>query len=108
MSNISSEKYIERKLVTEVKKLGWLPIKFKSVNFSGLPDRILLKFPRQIVFVELKSTGKPPTRLQLLRIWTLKLMGFPVFVVDSLETLENFLKYLKNLDESRNSGKVRA
>ena len=36
------EKYIEQRLVKDVKAMGGLCLKFVSPNFDGMPDRIIL------------------------------------------------------------------
>ena len=83
-SNIDSEKLVERKLVDGCKFVGGLSIKLLSNHFVGLPDRMCL-FPNgRIVFVELKTTYKKPTKIQLHVHSLLRKLGFRVEVVDSL------------------------
>ena len=36
------EKYIEKKLVAEVKKMGGIAAKFVSPGLDGMPDRLVL------------------------------------------------------------------
>lgn len=79
-----SEKVIERKLVEYVKKEGGLCIKLLTSQYIGLPDRLCL-FPNgKLVFVELKSTGQKPRKIQLFVHNKLRSLGFRVEVIDSV------------------------
>ena len=46
------EKVIEHKLLTEVKKIGGLALKFVSPGYDGVPDRIVLLPGGKIGFVD--------------------------------------------------------
>lgn len=87
-----SEKYLERKLVERIKALGGLCLKFASVTEAGYPDRLVLMPHGRTLWVELKTTGKKPTRLQEVRHAELRERGFAVYVVDSMITLEEVLR----------------
>jgi hypothetical protein len=87
-----NEKLIERKLREKIKKLGGLAIKFFVLSFTGFPDRIVLMPIGRIWFVELKSTGKKPSKKQLIVHRILAKLGFPVWVIDTQELLDNFLE----------------
>ena len=63
---IESEKVLERKLVEKIKKLGGHAYKFVSPNQRGVPDRLCVLPHGITIFVELKTTGKKPTKLQVL------------------------------------------
>lgn len=89
---MDSEKLIERKLVGAVKARGGICVKFYSAYQRGVPDRIILMPGGRIYFVELKSTGKKPTKLQQLFISKLELLGFVVVVVDTIAGLNEFIK----------------
>ncbi|MCR5488368.1 MAG: VRR-NUC domain-containing protein [Lachnospiraceae bacterium] len=78
-----TEKEIERKLVSEVKKRGGLCLKWACPSFDGVPDRIVLLPGRKIGFVELKAPGKKPRPLQASRHRLFARLGFAVFVIDS-------------------------
>lgn len=90
-----NEKLIERKLREGVKALGGLALKFSSPYHRGIPDRIVLMPGGRISFAEIKTTGKKPTLLQEKAITELRVMGFKAEVIDSQETLNNFLKEVK-------------
>lgn len=89
---MDSEKLIERKLVEAVKARGGICVKFYSAYQRGVPDRIILMPGGRIYFVELKSTGKKPTKLQQLFISKLELLGFVAVVVDTIAGLNEFIK----------------
>lgn len=96
MNNQSSEKYIEHKLVEGIKNAGGLCIKLLTYQFAGLPDRLCLMPMGKMCFVELKSTGKKPRKLQISVHSMLKKIGFDVVVVDSVEGAENLIQKLKS------------
>ena len=49
------EKYIEQKLVNEVKKHGGVCLKLASTGLDGIPDRLVLMSKGKIAFVELND-----------------------------------------------------
>lgn len=90
--NQNSEKVIERKLVELTKQNNGLCIKLLTNQFIGLPDRMCL-FPKGIiVFVELKSTGIKPRKIQISVHNMLRKLGFRVEVIDTIEGVENLIK----------------
>ena len=89
-----NEKLLEKKLREEVKKLGGLALKFGTTYHTGMPDRIVLMPGGNTSFVELKSTGKKPTALQLKSLEMLIDFGFKAQVIDSQMSLDNFLNNL--------------
>lgn len=89
-----NEKLIERKLREKVHSLGGHALKFFSPSFTGLPDRIVLMPGGKIKFVEVKTTGKKPTDRQQFVIGMLQKLGFEVWVVDSENSLNDFVKSL--------------
>ena len=89
------EKQIENKLATEAKKLGGIALKFVSPSFDGMPDRLVLIPDGHIAFVELKAPGKKPRPLQLSRHQLLRLLGFRVYVIDSVEQIGGMLDEIR-------------
>ncbi|WP_026661411.1 VRR-NUC domain-containing protein [Butyrivibrio proteoclasticus] len=85
------EKEIERKLVLMAKKRGCIPVKLLSSNYNGLPDRLILSPGENVGFIELKAPGKKPRALQLKRHRELRSLGFKVFLVDSIDMIEEVL-----------------
>lgn len=95
MKQIDSEKAIERKLVELVKSNGGICIKLLTNQFIGLPDRMCL-FPNgQVVFIELKSTGQKPRKIQVSVHNRLRALGFRVEVIDTLDGVDNFINSIK-------------
>lgn len=82
------ESKIERALVDAVRKQGGIAFKFTSQTMNGIPDRLVLLPGGRIGFVELKAPGKQLRLLQKKRKAQLKVLGFPVFVVDRPEQIE--------------------
>jgi len=92
--NQESEKTLEARLQKEIRKRGGMALKLLSQLHRGLPDRLTLLPGGLVVFVETKSTGKNPTKLQAHCHEQLRQLGFTVFVVDSTESLEECLSYI--------------
>lgn len=88
---VESEKVIERNLVRAVKEAGGMCIKLLCDQLSGLPDRLCLFPDGSAVFVELKTTGKKPRKLQLLMHKRLRLLGFRVEVIDRTEQIRELI-----------------
>lgn len=76
------EKLIERKLVSAVKKMGGLCLKFVSPGNDGMPDRILLFPQSRIGFVEVKRRGKLLRPIQRFRRGQLHRLGFQALTLD--------------------------
>ena len=81
------EKYIEQKLVSEVKKRGGICLKLASTGLDGIPDRLVLMAKGRVAFVELKAPKQKPRKLQLVRIKKLKELGFNAYVLDNVKDI---------------------
>lgn len=92
---VESEKVIERKLVEAVKANGGMCIKLLCDNLLGLPDRMVLMPHSKIAFVELKTTGQKPRRIQVFMHNKLRNLGFRVEVIDTIEGVNNFINSIK-------------
>lgn len=91
MKQIDSEKDVERKLVELVKINGGMCIKLLCDQLIGLPDRMCLFPGHKIVFVELKTTGRKPRRIQLYIHEKLRQLGFRVEIIDTIEGVKQFI-----------------
>ena len=83
MKSKESEKTLEARLVREIEARGGMALKYTSQFHRGIPDRICLLPYGLVYFVELKSTGKKPTKLQQRAIEHLREMEHPTWVIDS-------------------------
>ena len=98
-----SEKAIEKYLVQEVKAIGGICLKYSNANMVGYPDRVICLHGGKVVWVELKSKGKKPTKIQTYIHEKLRALGFKVFVIDDLESRDNAISFfLKNVKEITN------
>lgn len=88
MDCYQSEKYIERKLVAHVKGIGGMCLKLLPFQMNGLPDRICLLPMGRVLFVETKSKGDRPSKIQKVVHGKLTKIGFPVMIVDNVEKIE--------------------
>lgn len=89
-----NEKVIERKLVEAVKEKGGMCIKLLSDYFTGLPDRLCLFPGQKVIFIELKTTGEKPRKIQIFVHNKLKALGFRVEVIDTLKGITKFIDSL--------------
>lgn len=87
-----NEKTLEARLVREIEARGGMALKYTSQFHRGIPDRICLLPCAMLTFVELKSTGKKPTKLQEHAMAQLRALDFDCRVIDSTEALDKFLQ----------------
>lgn len=92
MKSVDSEKLVERKLVELVKINNGMCIKLLCDQLIGLPDRLCLLPGHKIAFVELKTTGRKPRRIQAYMHKKLRALGFRVEVIDTIEGVINFIE----------------
>lgn len=87
-----SEKLVERTLVNAVQQEGGLCIKLLTHLFIGLPDRLVLLPGGKIFFVELKTTGLKPRKIQEVVHNKLRALGFSVYIIDNTNDAKNIIK----------------
>lgn len=90
-----SEKAIEKYLVKRTKEIGLLCLKYSNSNTVGYPDRIVLLPYSGIIWVELKSKGEKPTKLQQIRHEELRAAGQEVFVIDSKDGVDDLVNKIE-------------
>lgn len=86
-----SEKATERYLFNRVKKLGGKAYKFVPMHDGGLPDRVCFLPGGVVFFVETKSQGDKPSKLQIIKHRELRALGFKVFVADTKKQIDEIL-----------------
>lgn len=90
-----SEKMIEAYLIYETSKLGGIALKYSNPTLVGYPDRLVILPGKPSAWVELKSRGKKPKRIQTLRHESLRRLGQLVFVCSSKEQVDEALKQIQ-------------
>ena len=90
-----SEKEIERYLVSKCKAHGWPCLKYSNTSEVGYPDRLVCLPRYTVCWVELKSKGRQPTKLQKLRHEQLTLSGQQVFIADCKEDIDTLTGILE-------------
>lgn len=91
------ERELEQKFVMRLKGLGCMPIKLISPGLAGIPDRLLL-IPGGIVwFAELKRPGGRLRPLQAHVIQQLRGLGFRVYIIDSMQAIDDLLADVKGV-----------
>lgn len=86
------ESRVEAYFVGRVKMAGGLERKFVSPGRRSVPDRLCGFAANRFAFVELKATGEKarPDQLREHNRW--RKLGFAVYVLDSYEAVDNFIK----------------
>ena len=92
------EKDVEQALVQAVKKVGGMCPKFVSPGTNGMPDRIALLPGGRMGFIEVKAPKKKPRPLQVRQHQRLNALGFPVFVLDDPEKIEEILAEIRRAE----------
>ena len=90
-----SEKMIERYLAEKAKNIGLPCLKYSNPNMVGYPDRLLVLPDGRVIWVELKSKGRKPTKIQQVRIAELSGMGHTVRVIDNKADIDELIKTIK-------------
>ena len=90
------EKDIEHGLVKAVKAVQGVCIKFTSLGYDGVPDRLVLLPKGKMAFVELKAPGKKPRALQIRRMKQLRNLGFSCFVVDNMDMIGGVINEIQS------------
>lgn len=92
MKEIESEKHLELLLKSVVENtMHGFCLKLLSQHTTGLPDRLCLLPGGKVFFVEVKTTGKKPRKIQEFIHEKLRSLGFPVYVLDSSKVLHIIL-----------------
>jgi len=73
------EQAIQKKIINQLQKEGWLCIKLIKTNWNGIPDLLCLR-NGLTMFVEVKREKGKLSELQKVRIKDLKEKGFEVKV----------------------------
>nr|DAH57043.1 MAG TPA: Nuclease [Caudoviricetes sp.] len=94
----TSEKVFERELSKFVEGSGGMAVKLLSQFVKGLPDRMFLLPGGAVVFVEFKSTGKRPTKIQSYIHAKIQALGFLVYLVDSVKSYEEVKGLIKMIN----------
>lgn len=87
-----SEKATEAYLVRRVKDLGGVCLKYSNPGVVGYPDRVAVLPGGVTVWVEVKSKGKRPNKVQQLRHEQLRRLSHTVAVVESKSEVDLVLK----------------
>ena len=90
-----SEKAIEKYLVDQTKLLGLPCLEYSNPNMVGYTDRLIVLPEGGVVWVELKSKGRKPSKVQQVRMAELTAMDHDVHVIDSKAGVDNLIEDLK-------------
>ena len=89
-----SEKEIEKYLCKRMKEIGLPCIKYSNANETGYPDRLIVLPASQCMWVELKSKGRKPSKVQQIRIAELKKQKHVVLVIDNKPLVDELTEAL--------------
>ena len=87
-----SEKAIEKYLTEQAEATGLLCLKYSNSNMVGYPDRLLVLPGGSVVWVELKSKGRKPTKIQQIRIAGLRNRGHYVWIIDNRKSVDSLIE----------------
>lgn len=93
------ESRIEAHLMKKMKQIGGKAYKWASPGLRGVPDRILIHpdFQGRSIYVELKAPGRKSTPAQVRVQQDLIDAGHAVFVLDSIELVDQLIHDLCEL-----------
>lgn len=91
------EKNVESYLTRQIESLNGKCYKWVSPNNSGVPDRIVLLPKGNILFVELKEYNGKISAIQKVQQKIISNLGFQVYVLNSKERVQEFIRYCKEL-----------
>lgn len=92
------ERDVERYLIKECEKRGWLCWKFVSPGRRGVPDRIVIRHGG-VAFVEVKRKGGRVSPLQIRRIEELIRLLIPARVVETKGEIDEMIREWESRDE---------
>lgn len=92
------ERDVERYLIKECEKRGWLCWKFVSPGRRGVPDRIVIRLGG-VAFVEVKRKGGRVSPLQIRRIEELIRLLIPARVVETKGEIDEMIREWESRDE---------
>lgn len=92
------ERDVERYLVKECEKRGWLCWKFVSPGRRGVPDRVVIRHGG-VAFVEVKRKGGRVSPLQIRRIEELTRLVIPARVVETKGDIDEMIREWEGRDE---------
>ena len=78
------ESEVQRKIILQLEKRGWVVVKLIKTTMNGIPDLMALK-DGSTVFIEVKTETGKVSELQKYRHEQLKKQGFTVFVWNKFE-----------------------
>ena len=91
-----SEKEIEKYLRRKAKELNLICLKYSNPLESGYPDRLICLPNMRVIWVELKSKGKKPSKIQQLRFTSLKSLGHQVFIIDNKQDIDKLIQSIQD------------
>ena len=92
------ERDVERYLIKECEKCGWLCWKFVSPGRRGVPDRVVIRHGG-VAFVEVKRKGGRVSPLQVRRIEELTRRGVAARVVKTKGEIDEMIREWESRDE---------
>ena len=95
---VVSEKSIEAYLVKRVTEVGCLCLKYSNPNMVGYPDRLVVEPNGFVDWVELKSKGRRPSPIQVVRFDELRKLGHTIHVIDSREDVDKFVSHIIDIN----------
>jgi hypothetical protein len=83
------ESKIQKKIIADAKKRGYLALKIIRCNLTGFNDIVLFGKKCRTVIIECKAEGEKPDPIQVFRHDQLKALGYEVH--GNIDTWEKYL-----------------
>lgn len=88
-----AERDVEARLVSGVRKLGGVCLKWVSPGRVGVPDRIVLLPHGVVAFVEVKDDGGELSAVQRITLGEIRRLGHNAYVLYGADDVDVFLDY---------------
>lgn len=83
------ESKIQAKIITQLKKNGWLVLKIIKCNINGMSDLIIFKNGKT-VFIEVKNESGKQSEIQKYVQKQVELQGFEYLLINDINQLNEF------------------
>jgi hypothetical protein len=94
------ESKIEKRISRFLKNKGYWPIKISLCSVNGFPDRMVIGY-KILFFIEVKSPGEKPGKLQEYIHGKIRKYGFVVIVTDCVEDVKDYVSQLKTRTDEK-------
>ncbi len=88
------ESALQKKIIEDLKGMGWLCLKLIQTNQNGIPDLEIIKDGR-VIFLEIKTSWGRVSDLQHYRIEQLRNQNIETYVIKGVKEFEELKKMIQ-------------